>query len=121
LLQAAQTETATATVTGIAPVGAGTHNVEASYGGDSHYARSVSSTVPLTAGLAPPVIAPASGSYATEVKVTITEAIPGATIYYQAWGSVNTNGYVQYTGPFFLSYGGYEQIQAYATETGYQQ
>ncbi len=115
------TETATATVTGIAPIGAGTHNVEASYAGDSHYAKSVSSTVPLTAGLEPPTITPASGSYSTEVKVTITETIPGATIYYQAWGTVNTSGYVQYTGPFFLSYGGNEQISTYATETGYNQ
>jgi hypothetical protein len=115
------TETATASVTGIAPVGAGTHKIEASYGGDSHYGKSVSGTVQLTAGLEPPVITPASGTYSAEQKVTIAEAIPGATIYYQAFGTVNTTGFVQYTGPFFLPFGGFEQISAYATETGYQQ
>lgn len=121
ILQAKQTETATATVNGIAPIGAGTHNVEASYAGDSHYAKSVSTTVPLTAGMAPPVITPASGTYTTAQKVTITEAIPGGTIYYWASGTVNTGAYVQYTGPFFLTYGGTVQITAYATETGYNQ
>ncbi len=47
------TQTATATVNGLAPVGAGTHNVEASYPGDSNYTSSVSGTVALTAALAP--------------------------------------------------------------------
>jgi hypothetical protein len=42
---------ATATVTGISPVGAGTHYVDASYTGNTLYAPSVSNTVPLT-GLA---------------------------------------------------------------------
>jgi sugar lactone lactonase YvrE len=121
ILQTQPTETATAAVTGIAPVGAGTHSVEASYAGDSHYGKSVSSTVQLTAGLEAPVISPASGTYTAVQKITITEAIPGATIYYQAYGTVNTNGYVEYAGPFFLPYGGFEQISAYATETGYQQ
>jgi sugar lactone lactonase YvrE len=115
------TQTATATVTGIAPIGAGTHNVKANYGGDSHYGRSISAAVQLTAGLEPPVITPASGTYAAEQKVAIAEAIPGATIYYQASGTVNTNGYLQYTGPFFLPYGGFEEISAYSTEAGYQQ
>ena len=115
------TETATATVTGIAPVGVGTHNVEASYAGDSHYAKSISGTVQLTAGLKPPTIAPAAKTYTSVQKVTIAEAIPGATIFYEAWGPYSTNGYVEYTGPFFLPYGGTESIQAYATEIGYQQ
>ena len=114
------TETATATVNGIAPVGAGTHNVEASYAGDSNYPGGVSSTVQLTAGLAPLVITPASGTYTTGQTVTITESIPGATIYYWANGTLNTNGQVQYTGPIQLTEGGSESITAFATETGYQ-
>ena len=114
------TETATATVNGIAPVGAGTHNVEASYAGDSNYPGGVSSTVQLTAGLALLVITPASGTYTTGQTVTITESIPGATIYYWANGTLNTNGQVQYTGPIQLTEGGSESITAFATETGYQ-
>jgi sugar lactone lactonase YvrE len=115
------TETATATVNGIAPVGAGTHNVDASYSGNTNYRSSVSSTVALTAALAPLTISPASGSYSTEQTITISESVPGATIYYSAFGIVNTIGFVPYTGPILLSEGGVETIYAYATETGYQQ
>ncbi len=114
------TETATASVTGIAPVGAGTHNVEASYAGDSNYGSGVSGTVALTAGLAPLVISPTSGTYSSAQTLTISESIPGATIYYEAIGPVSTNGFVQYTGPITLNAQGTEMIEAYATETGYQ-
>jgi hypothetical protein len=115
------TNEATATVTGIAPVGTNTHNVEASYTGDSNYAASISGTVQLAAALAPLAITPASGTYTTGQTVTIREAIPGATIYYSASGPLSTDGSVQYTGPILLSEGGTETIFAYATETGYQQ
>ena len=114
------TQTATATVTGIAPIGTGTHNVEASYPGDSNYSATVSGTVALTAGMAPVVISPASGTYSSALTVTITESVLGATIYYAAYGPISTNGFVQYTGPISLNLGGVETIQAYASETGYQ-
>ena len=113
------TETATAAVTGIAPVGAGTHNVEASYPGDSHYPAGVSGAVPLTAALLPVVFTPAGGTYTSVQTITLTESIPGATIYYQAGGSVSTAGFVVYTGPITLPYGGVESITAYAMEAGY--
>jgi hypothetical protein len=121
ILLTVPTETATATVNGIAPVGAGTHNVDASYVGDSHYSAVTSSTIPLFAGLAPLVVTPPAGTYTSAQTLTITEAIPGSTIYYELTGSVSTNGYVQYTGPVPLPYGGVETLQAYATETGYDQ
>ncbi|HEY1256458.1 MAG TPA: FG-GAP-like repeat-containing protein, partial [Terracidiphilus sp.] len=114
-------QTASATLTSIAPIGAGTHNVEASYAGDSNYPLSTSSTVALTAGVAVPVITPANGVYTTAQTVTITDSTPGATIYYAAEGIVNTSGYVVYTGPITLSMSGEETIYAYATATGYQQ
>jgi sugar lactone lactonase YvrE len=119
ILMDVPTETVTATVTGIAPIGAGTHNVEASYPGDSHYPAGVSATVPLTAALKPVVFSPAPGTYTAVQTITLTESIPGATIYYLASGPVSTNGYVVYTGPITLGYGGVESISAYATETGY--
>ncbi len=115
------TETATATVNGLAPVGAGTHNVEASYAGNSNYPASVSATAALSAGLAPLVFSPAPGTYTAGQTITISEPIPGAAIYYVASGTVNTNGYVPYTGPIQLTVGGSESIIAYATETGYQE
>ena len=43
-----ETETATATATGISPVGSGQHLVDASYGGNAIYLGSVSPTVSLT-------------------------------------------------------------------------
>jgi hypothetical protein len=115
------TETATATVNHIAPVGAGTHNVDASYAGDSHYSAATSSTIPLIAGLAPLVVSPAAGTYTSPQTLTIKESIPGSTIYYELTGIVSTDGFVQYTGPVSLPYGGIETLQAYATETGYEQ
>ena len=115
------TQTATATVNSIAPAGVGTHNVEASYAGNSTYHSSTSSTVALTAGLAPLVISPAGGTYSSAQTITLSESIPGATIYYEASGPLLTKGFVPYTGPIQLTEGGVETIQAYATETGYQQ
>lgn len=121
ILLAEPTQTATATVTNIAPLGAGTHNVDASYMGDGNYTPSVSGTVALTAALTPLAISPAPGTYSTQQTITISESIPGATIYYYAWGTVNTNGFVPYTAPIPLTEGGTETIEAYAAETGYQQ
>ena len=121
ILLTVPTETASATINGIAPVGAVTHNVDASYAGDSHFNAITSSTIPLFPGLAPLVVTPAAGTYTSEQTVTITEAIPGSTIYYGLAGVVTTSGRVQYTGPITLPYGGVETLQAYATETGYEQ
>jgi Chitobiase/beta-hexosaminidase C-terminal domain/FG-GAP-like repeat/Bacterial Ig-like domain (group 3) len=121
ILLTVPTETATATVNGIAPVGVGTHNVDAGYVGDSHYGAVTSGTIPLIAGLAPLVVTPAAGTYTSVQTLTITEAIPGSTIYCELTGTVITNGFVQYTGPVALPYGGVEALRAYASETGYQQ
>ena len=113
------TETATGTVDHVAPIGAGTHAVKASYAGDSNYPASVSSTINLDAGLAPVVISPPSGTYSTVQTLTMSESVPGSTIYYSAYGVLNTNGFVPYTGPITLAQGGQVTITAYASETGY--
>jgi hypothetical protein len=67
ILLTAPTETATATVHGIAPSEAGTHNVDASYAGDSNYGAVTSGTVPLSGGLAPVGVSPATLSFGNEV------------------------------------------------------
>jgi hypothetical protein len=54
------TETATATVARVAPVGTGTHLVEASYPGDTNYGASTSSTVALLAGTPAISVSPVS-------------------------------------------------------------
>jgi hypothetical protein len=72
------TQTATATITGVALSGAvGTHNIDASYPGDTNFGMSVSATIPLTSGSAgAPTLAsisPASGSVGSAaVTVTLT-------------------------------------------------
>jgi hypothetical protein len=121
ILLTTPTETATVTVNNIAPIGAGTHNVEASYSGDSTYRPGVSDIIALTAGLPPIVFAPAAGTYTTPLTITLSESIPGSTIYYSASGIVNTNGFVPYTSPIPLTESGVATILAYATETGYDQ
>ncbi len=68
-------ETATATATGIAPVGSGTHNVDASYGGGStgnaSFAASVSATTPLmTVADIVSAISPLIGPTGTLVTIT---------------------------------------------------
>lgn len=74
ILLTVPTETATATANGIAPVEAGTHNVDASYAGDSHYGAVTSGTIPLTGGLAPPEVSPNSLSFGDVVVGTTSPA-----------------------------------------------
>jgi hypothetical protein len=113
------TQTATATINGVSPIGPGPHQVVASYPGDNNYSSSISAPTALAVVVATPVILPASGTYTSVQTVTITDSTPGATIYYGAAGSITTSGWVQYTGPITVSGEGYESITARATETGY--
>ena len=115
------TQTVTATVTGFSPAGPGPVPVVASYPGDANYSPSVSSATDLIVQAAIPVISPADGPYTSSQTVTISDATPGAALYYSASGSVATTGYIPYTGPINLSRQGYEYISAYATAAGYQQ
>ncbi len=120
LLLAEPTETASATMNSVAPVGAGTHSVVAGYPGDANYGSTVSAPVSLAAGLTPLVLSPAAGTYSSVETVTLSESVPGATIFYSLSGPESTSGFVPYTAPIPLNRGGVETIQAYATETGYQ-
>ena len=114
-------QTVTATLNDVNPTGPGTHLVVASYPGDSTYTSSVSGTTSLAASVATTVISPASGAYTTAQMITITDATPGATIYYEAYGAINTLGFVPYTAPIPMEGSGTLTIQAYATATGYQE
>jgi sugar lactone lactonase YvrE len=114
-----QLNQATATVTAISPTGPGPHQVIASYSGDSMFTPSVSGTTALSVQMATPTISPGPTTYKSAQTISITDATPGATIYYYANGVVSTVGFVPYTGPITLSTAGSEQIQAYATEAGY--
>ncbi len=72
---------ATATATGLSPAGSGTHNVEASYPGDTSYQSSVSSTTALTAELITPTltVTPLSASIPTTQALTVNVAVSGGS------------------------------------------
>jgi hypothetical protein len=98
VLLSALTQTATATVNGVAIAGTGIHNVDASYPGDPNYSPSVSTTVPLQAQRTPVVTwpAPAAITYGTPLSATQLDAsatfggvaIPGSYVYSPALGTV---------------------------------
>ena len=67
-------QTATAMVSNISPVGTGTHLVDASYSGDGAHKPSTSATIPLTAEPVPTTLAltanPTSNSYSQQVVLS---------------------------------------------------
>jgi hypothetical protein len=75
-----ESQSATATVTGISPPGTGTHLIDASYPGDSNYNSSASGTVGLTAELLPPrmTLTSSSSSVKAGVQVTLTATVTAA-------------------------------------------
>ncbi len=73
------TETATVTVNGIAPAAAGTHNVDASYAGDTKYGAVTSDTIPLIGGVALPGFSPSSLSFGT-LAVGLTSSVKKLTL-----------------------------------------
>ena len=75
------TQNATATATGVSPVGTGTHNAEAKYPGDTGYLASMSSTIALTAELVTPTVTvtPSASSITTTQALTVTVAVAGGS------------------------------------------
>jgi Chitobiase/beta-hexosaminidase C-terminal domain len=66
---------------------------------------------------ATPLFSPKAGSYSGTQNVMITDAIPGAIIYYTTDGTVPTTTSTQYSGP--IAVGSTETLRADATATGY--
>ena len=73
VLLAQITQTATATITGIAPTAAGTHLVQAEYSGDTMYLASVSTAIGLIGG-------PAPGFSVSGTAVTVAHGGPRARL-----------------------------------------
>ncbi len=68
---------------------------------------------------ATPVFTPGGGTYTTAQSVKITDATPGASIYYTTNGSTPTTASTKYTGPITVSVT--ETLKAIAIATGYTQ
>jgi len=70
----------------------------------------------LNATATTPTFSPRSGTYSGPQSVTITDATPGATIYYTANGTTPTTGSTKYTGPVTVSAS--ETLRAIAVANG---
>jgi Bacterial Ig-like domain (group 3)/FG-GAP-like repeat len=94
LLSQPGTETATATVNGISPVGTGTHLINASYPGDAGYLPSASTPISLTAEQVPTTLTltatPASITFGQQIVLT-------AILTPNAAQDHNTSGIVTFT------------------------
>jgi hypothetical protein len=69
--------------------------------------------------VAPPSISPGGGSFSGSQVVTITDATPGAAIYYTTDGSMPTVNSTPYTQPFSITTS--EVVTAIASDSGYLQ
>ncbi len=70
----------------------------------------------ITATAATPTFSLGSGTYSSAQSVTISDATPGATIYYTTNGGTPTTSSPRYTGPITVS--STETLQAMAAATG---
>jgi hypothetical protein len=76
-------------------------------------------TVTVIGPAATPVFTPGSGVSVGARMVTITDATPGATIYYALHGAIPTTASSKYTGPIQVTATG--TVRAIAVATGYSQ
>jgi hypothetical protein len=113
---------ATATLANVSVPGTGTHEVFASYAGDTNFTASQSATIPLTATggttqAATPTFSPAAGTYGTTQSVKISDTSGGATIYYTIDNSTPTTSSTKYTTAITVSQT--TTIKAIATASGF--
>jgi hypothetical protein len=112
----------TAAITGISVTGESPQQVIARYPGDTDYLSSESAPTSLLVQADAPVFTPASGGIiAVGQTITIMSSTPEVSIYYQATGAIQTNGYVDYFLPIPVFGTGTLTIQAYASSYNYGQ
>ncbi len=105
-----------------APTGAGTLTGTVTLTDNSLNASSTTQTIALSgtggqAQAATPTFSPAAGTYTSAQAVTISDATPGAAIYYTTNGAMPTTSSTPYTAPITVS--STETIMAVAAATGY--
>jgi len=91
-----------ATYTTTTPLALGAHAVLATYQGSTTYSTSGGNITQTMTPLSP-VFTPPSGTYPAAQVVTITDASPGAVIYYTTDGTVPTSSSTKYTGPITVN------------------
>jgi len=64
--------------------------------------------------VATPVVSPPSGTYQTNIQVTVTDSTPNSTIYYTLDGSIPTQASSKYTGPVTVSSSCAFKVRAFA-------
>lgn len=118
VLTTSTTETATASVSGIAVTGSGAHAIVATYAGDSLYGSSTSGVASLNGET--PTVAPtfsvAPGTYTSAQTLALSDTTPGAVIYYTTNGTTPTTGSTPYTVPITVAVT--ETMQAIAVASG---
>ncbi len=77
----------------------------------------VSAKYTITLPAAAPAFSPAGGSYTSKQTVTISDATPGAVIYYTTNGTAPTTSSTRYTGP--VAANSTETLEAIAVAAGY--
>jgi hypothetical protein len=107
ILTAQVTQKATASASGIAPVGQGQRAVAASYPGNSIYAPSLSATTTLSAAAGAPALsfAPSPASTTTTQALTVTVAVNGGSANPAPTGSVRLSSGSYSSAPGTLSGG----------------
>jgi hypothetical protein len=98
-----------------AAAGAHTLHVKA-WGSGTSCDTDIAITV-VTGTAATPTFSPAAGTYSSAQLVTLSDATPGATIYYTTNGTAPSTSSAVYAGA--IPVGGTEVIEAFAVETGY--
>ncbi len=83
-------------------------------GGSTPYSVYVNVAIPAVSS---PSFSPPAGTYSTAQTVTLSDTLPGATIYYTTDGTLPTSKSVQYSAPLTVSTT--ETISALAVASGY--
>lgn len=113
----AHPSSATAKLGAVSVAGLGPHLAAARYPGDENYNSKVSATTPLYAPTTAPVISLAGGTYTSVQMLAITDATPGAIIYYSTDGSAPNSDSNRYVGPIAVSTT--ETVNAISVASGY--
>lgn len=85
------------------PITATTNTVVKAIAIAPNYSASTGAQTTYVIAAPPPVITPASGTFDYQTQITMTDAAPGATIYYTTNGTTPTTASTVYTGPISLS------------------